>query len=258
MESPRARWRVNSRPKFSVLEMGAYMVAEDDARETMLQNVKYQRLAPVPLYRHLYSAIPRFLASPTRDFGILDKCRADVEGDRDTAATPRARDNFTYELRALEAFQRSFNALSLQGWTLERAPPAAPLKVGGVSVSVQPTVHIRVRRGRYADLVGALLVDVAKGIEPKRETGKVKATKSMSYSAMLIHQYVVGIFPTEDPKPSTDHCIVFHSYRQEAVHCPTNYRLAFKDMEAACRNICRGWDGIEKPASFDPTDAVYR
>ena len=107
----------------------------------MLRDMRYERLAPTLIYRRLHHAIPRFLASPTRDRGILDSCREDLENDRAKATTPTAKDNCTYALRALEAFEASLNALPFAGWMLERAPLVPPLKINGVSVSVQPTVQ---------------------------------------------------------------------------------------------------------------------
>src|SRR4029077_15978 len=145
-------------------------------------------------YRHLYRAIPRYLTSPTRDQSILEQCREALVSERASTTTPRARDNYTYALRALETFERSLNALPVAGWTLELAPAAAPLKLNGVSVSVQPTAHIRLRRARGADLAGALLVDVAKGDTLRTDEAKARASKAMSFASMLLNQYVVGIF----------------------------------------------------------------
>jgi len=258
MITSETKWRVNRHPRFTVLEMGEYMVADDGPRETILRNMRFERLAPSLIYRHLYRAIPQFLASPVRDRGILAKCRIDIETDRAAAATPRARDNCTYALRALEAFERSLNALPVAGWTLERAPAAAPLKINGVSISVQPTAHIRVRRPRGVDLIGALLVDVAKGLILKTDEAKAKATKGMLFASMLLNQHVVSIFPGDDPKPSAEHCIIFHTHRQELQRCPDSYRRPMRNVEAVCGNISRGWEGIIPPPDFDPAFAVYR
>jgi hypothetical protein len=238
------------------LELGEYMVADDGPRETILRNMRYERLAPTLMYRHLYRAIPRYLTSPTRDRGILTKCRLDLENERASAATPRARDNISYALQALDAFERSLNALPLTGWNLELAPPAKPLRVNGVSVSVQPVAHIRIRRPRGCDLIGALLVDVAKGAQT--DDAKARASRSMSFASMLVNQYVVSVFPGDDPRPSTEHSIVFHAYRQERQNCPANYRRPMPNMEAACGIIRRGWDGINPPPDFDPAFAIYR
>jgi hypothetical protein len=50
--------------------------------------------------------------------------------------------NIIFALRALETFERSLNALGLDGLNFENAPAARPLRIEGVSVSVQPTAHI--------------------------------------------------------------------------------------------------------------------
>jgi hypothetical protein len=258
LSSSEVKWRVNRHPRFTALEMGEYMVADDAPRETILRNMRFERLAPTLMYRHLYRAIPRFLASPMRDRSILDQCRFDLETERTNATSPRAKDNCTYALRALDAFERSLNALPLASGTLDRAPAAAPLRFNGVSVSVQPTAHIRVRRPRGVDLIGALLVDVAKGADLRTDDAKARASRGMLIATMLRNQYVVGIFPGDDPKPSAEHCIVFHAYRQETQHCPANYRRVIRNLEAVCSNISRGWDAIEPPRDFDPAYAIYR
>jgi hypothetical protein len=258
MRPSEAKWRVNHRPRFTVLEMAAYMVADDGPRDTILRNMRYEQLRGTTFYRHLYRAIPRFLTSPTRDRSILDQCRRELEHKRDRAASPRATDNATYALRALDVFEGSLNALPLAGWTLEYAPAAPPLKFDGVSVSVQPTAHIRVRRPKYFDYAGALLIDPAKGTVAKSEKAKTDATNEMRIAAMLLHQYVVRMFPGDDPRASTNHCVVFHTHRRQAEVCPTNYRRKLRNIEAACGHIARGWAGIPKPPDFDEALAVHR
>jgi hypothetical protein len=120
-----------------------------------------------------------------------------------------------FTLRALEAFERSLNAPGLDGLTFEPAPAAQPLRIQGVSVSVQPTAHIRVKRIRGADLVGAIVVDLAKGIESKTEESKSRTTAGMLHSAALLHQYVTSALARDGALPSAEHCVIFHSYRQE-------------------------------------------
>jgi len=234
------------------------MAAADGPRETMVRDMKYERKARTLVYRHLYRAIPAYLTSPTRDRGLLLRCREALEHERDAAANPQQRENLTYEIRALEAFENSLNALGMGGLNFYPAPAAAPIKNEGVSISVQPTAHIRIRRGRGVDLVGAILVDPAKGDAPKTDISQARVTDGMEHAAILIHQYVVREFPGEDPKPSADHCVVFHSFRQQRVAAPDPYRRKFRNIEAVCRRIAREWDGIEEPPAFDPASAIYR
>lgn len=252
------RWRVNRRPRFTILDMGEYMEAEDGPRETILRNMQFERLAPTLMYRHLRRAVSGFLASPVRDRSILIRCRVNLEAEREAATLPQQRENITFALRALEAFERSLNALGLDGLTFEGAPAAQPLRIQGVSISVQPTAHIRVKRIRGADLVGAIVVDLAKGIESKTEEAKSRATAGMLYAAALLHQYVTNTLAQGGARPSADYCVIFHSYRQERVCSPSNYRRMLRNVEAVCRNIARGWNDIIPPPSFDPRYAVYR
>jgi hypothetical protein len=252
------RWRINSRPRFTVLEMGEYMAADDGPRETMLRDMRFERMSRTLIYRFLRPAVSRFLASPTRDRGILERCRTALEHEIAAASSPQQRENFVYELRALQAFEGSLNALELAGLTFDPAPAATPLKIEGVAISVQPTAHIRVRRPRGTDLVGAIVVDVAKGIALKSNDAVSRRTDGMRHAAVLVHEYVAAALGADDAKPSPDHSIIFHSHRQERVCAPSGYRRMLRNVEAVCRNIARSWEGIKPPANFDPKLAIMR
>lgn len=118
--------------------------------------------------------------------------RKTLVAERDASQNPRQRENIVYELRALDAFEASLNALSLTGWTLERVPVGGHrLDVEGVRINVRPTVRIRLRKLRGADQVGALLVDVAKGQAPKTDESAARVANAMTHSAIVLHQYVV-------------------------------------------------------------------
>jgi hypothetical protein len=200
---------------------------------------------------------PRFSGdSPTRDRRILAECRIALEEAIQGEQNPQKKDNLKYELNALAAFERSLNALEIGGLNLEKAAPRR-LEIEGVSVSVRPSAHIRVSRQRGANLHGAVVIDVAKGIEPKTDDAKARLTNSMTHSAIILHQHVVETAP-EAGKPSPDHCFIFHTHRQERVAAPTSYRKTYRNIEAVCRNIARSWDGIVPPANFDKKRATYR
>jgi hypothetical protein len=220
--------------------------------------MRYERLARTLIYRHLRTAISRFLASPVRDRGILAECRRILEDERAAATSVQQRENLTYEIRALEAFEASLNALGMAGLNFELAAAAVPLHIEGVSISVQPTAHVRVRRPRGVDLIGAVVIDTAKGETPKTDAAKIKIADGMEHCEILLHQYVACEFPGKDPRPSTEHCFVFHAHRQERVAAPDPYRRMYRNMEAVCRNVARGWENIRPPANFDPAFAEDR
>ncbi len=250
-------WRVNRKPRFTVLELGEYMAAEDGPRETILRNMRYERVSRSLIYRLLYPAVARFLSSPTRDRGILAQCRIELEEAIKGATNPTQRDNLNYELRALGVFERSLNALGMDGLTFEKAVPRR-IEIEGVAVSVRPSAEIRVSRLRGGDLFGAVLIDVAKGIEPKTEESRLRLSSAMAHGAIILHQHVVDHRAEEDGKPSPEHCFIFHAHRQEKVTAPSNYRRTYRNIEAVCRNIARSWEGIEPPSNFDRKRATYR
>jgi hypothetical protein len=256
MDDLKPIWRVNRKPRFTVLELGEYMAAEDGPRETILRNMRYERLSRSLIYRLLWPAVSRFLSSPTRDQRILAECKVALEEAIQGAQNPQQKDNLKYELNALAAFERSLNALEIGGLNLEKAAPRR-LEIEGVTVSVRPSAHIRVSRQRGADLHGAVVIDVAKGIEPKTDDAKARLKESMTHSAIVLHQHVVETAP-EEGKPSPEHCFIFHTHRQERVVAPTSYKKTYRNIEAVCRNIARSWDSIVPPPSFDNKRATYR
>jgi hypothetical protein len=224
----------------------------------MRRNMKYERIAPTLIYRKLQRGVASFISSPIRDRRILDRCRDDLEQERDNATTPTARDNALYALRALETFERSLNALPIAGMNLTLAPLQRATPIEGVKVSIQPTALIRVERRRGKPLRGAIIVDTAKGQEPKTDDAKARATAGMIHAAYLLHELVANSIAAQDEKASTEHCLIFHSHRPELVCSPSNYRSQLRNVEAACRDIASAWDGIQPPASFDPSRASYR
>ena len=90
------------------------MAADSAPRETILRDMKYERIGRTLIYDRLRRVIPRFLASPTRDRGVLAERRADLVRRRATATSPQQAENLTYEIRALEEFENSLNALGME------------------------------------------------------------------------------------------------------------------------------------------------
>ena len=251
-------WRVNRKPRFPVLSLGEYMACEDGPRHTLRRNMKPERIAPTLIYRKLAKGVASYLSSPIRDRRILDRCRDDLERDRDNAPNPTARDNAQYAIRALEAFERSLNALPVSGMNFTLAPLQKPTMIEGVKVSIQPTALIRVERPRGKPLRGAIIVDTAKGQEPKTDEAKAKATAGMVHAAYLLHDLVANSIAGDGEKASAEHCMIFHSHRPELVVSPLNYRTQLRNVAAACADIAGAWDAIQPPASFDASRASYR
>jgi hypothetical protein len=224
----------------------------------MRRNMKYERIAPTLIYRKLQKGVAAYLSSPIRDRRILDRCRDDLEQERENATNATARDNAQYALRALEAFERSLNSLPITGLNLTLAPLQRATIIEGVKVSIQPTALIRVERQRGKARRGAIIVDTAKGQEPKSDDAKSRATDGMTHAAYLLHEFVANSITAQDERSSTEHCLIFHSHRPELVCSPQNYRSQLKNVEAACRDIANAWVAIQPPASFDPSRASYR
>ena len=257
MARPDLVWRINRRPRFSVLEMGEYMAADDRPRETIVRNMKYERLGGSLSYRRVSQSVAAFLASPTRDRKILEACREAISFDAQNASSNQARLNAGHELAALSVFERALNSLDLRGVNFERVNRFAYLEIEGVRVSVRPTARIRIKRQRGCDLVGAVVIDFAKGSEIKTELAMARIVTALEHTSMLIHQSVSDNCSPED-RASTENCYVFHVFRQQTVRCPESYKRQLGNVEAVCRTIAGQWASIPPPPGFDESKAQYR
>lgn len=224
----------------------------------MLRKMRFERMAPSLLYRTLRKGVIRFLTAPHRDRRILAECRISLEAERDGAANPQRKENFAYELRALDAFERSLNALDLAGLTLIPVKHAAYMPVEGVRISLQPTAYVRAARPRGGYLAGALILDIAKGDDAKTDKTKLRIEDGRQHAAAILHQHVSSLVYDDGTKPSSDHSIIFHTFSQEKTICPRSTGRMIRNIEAACRDIASKWDRIVPPAKFDPSRATKR
>lgn len=233
------------------------MAAEDDRRETILRNAKYEKVAPAIRYRGLSHSVARFLK--TRDAGILASYQTTLEMEIEAAIDPQKKLAKTHELAALQKFWAQHNEMGLAGVEAEYVSTRLPkLDLHGVQISVFPTVWLTQRRARGADLVGAAIVDVAVGVDAKKEETKARQTRAMAYTAYLLHNYVERHRCGENSKASGEHCVVYHVHRNERVDAAKQYKTELGRMEAACRTVAIQWPKLTAPGSFDPTKARYR
>lgn len=239
--------------------MGAYMAADEGPRETLRREMKYERLGHTLRNDDVRRAIRDFLLSPTRSLAILASCEDRLRAKISEAASTKARDNLTHQMRALNDFRNGLNELGIHGlqlWT--KGHVFRPLSFEGVTISVQPYALVRQVRMRGRDQVGALLIDVAKGPSCKTDEAARKVEKAMIYSAILLRHIVSDAAVGPEEISSPEHCVVFHAHRAQRVAAPANYKTLMRNMLAECRDIRRAWNDIEAPPSFDPSRAQYR
>lgn len=71
--------------------------------------------------------------------------------------------------------------------------------------------------------MGAVVIDVAKGTDPKTDDAKARLKDGMVHSAIVLHQHVVET-AMDNGKPSPEHCFIFHTHRQEQVTALGSYQ----------------------------------
>jgi len=102
--------------------------------------------------------------------------------------------------------------------------------------------HIRHHESLVVDLVGAIVIDLAKGQLPKTDETAGRITRGMEHCAIFMHQYAAKVLGGEAAKPAPEHCIVFHTHRQERISAPDGYKRTLRNIEAVYRNIGRTWE----------------
>ena len=236
------------------------MAADDGPRETMRRDMRFERVARTIRYGNVRRAIWRYLASPTRSLTILAECEAMLEHEIREARSRERRENLSHELRALRDFQAGLNSLNLGGLQMWRHGHVfRPLDMEGVTVSVQPEVMVRQVRPRGRNQIGAIIVDVSKGQSCTTDEARRKVEKAMTHSAVLLHTLIANGASSDEEVASSDHCIVFHAHRAQAISAPENYKTMMKNMLAVCRDIRRAWGDIKAPpAGFDLGRATVR
>jgi hypothetical protein len=252
-------WRVNRRPRFTVLEFGEYMAADEGPRETIERDAKYEKLARSISYVPVEQCVASFLASPTRDRVILANGRDLLDARKLATTDPKKRNQIELQIAALDAFERQLNRLEIAGLTAELPSRQQPkLALEGVNISVYPSVWLTKRRSRGADLAGGFLVDFAKGEPIKTDAAKAKAMKAMTHAACVLHMQVQALRCSNGEKASAEHCWVYHVVRDELIIAPSGYATPLRNMKALCRSLAKRWDDIPPPSSFDPSRARYR
>jgi hypothetical protein len=261
MATDSPRWRVNRVPRFTALTIGHYMAADDGPRETLRRDMKYERIGRTTRYENVRRIVARFLSSPIRDMRILAAGAVYLADEIAEAASHEKRQNLRHKLRALNDFQGSLNAFGVGGWQLSRPNRIMhPIAIEGVRIHVHPTALARQPRPRGSDLIGAIIVDFAKGPSCNTDEARSKAEKSMKHSAVMLHERTEAdaAGPDAAGRASPEHCVILHAHRGEAIAAPSNYRTMMKNVRAVCRDIARAWADIEPPPGFDQRYAVYR
>ncbi len=259
MSNPQYVWRVNKRPRFTVLEFGELMAADDGPRETLLRDSKYERLYRSIGYRDVNRTVRRYLSSATRSRTIILDGRDALEQRKESAGDPKELTNIDLQIAALDAFDASLNTLPIAGLEFEAVGNRLQrIKMEDVEISVFPTVWVRQRRTRGRDQLGALIIDPAMGTALKTPQAIAKDQRAKEVACSLLHVHVSSARCAETDVASNDHCMIFHVHRRRLYTSPTAYKRDLKNMEAVCRWAMDRWDRLSPPPSFDPAKARYR
>jgi len=225
--------KVRTSPRISVNGLAEYLVAGAARRRRIVQEQKRPKNYQAPYYTDAEEAIVKFLASPERDFGVLDQAAAKL---REVETVSR---RIEWELtrraactEALQACRKLASGDLFAGIAVTRAPQSPRLlQIGGVGVSVRPEIFL-------ASPDEKPRVGGAKLFFSKNEA----LTEGRAlYAGTILHQYL----DTHQQRTGTvdyRHCLVIDVFAQKVFAAPRTYKRRRADIEAACLEITLAWE----------------
>jgi hypothetical protein len=225
--------KVRTSPRISVNGLAEYLVAGAARRRRIVQEQKRPKNYQAPYYTDAEEAIMDFLASSSRNVGVLDRAAA-----RLSAVETESR-LIEWELtrrmactEALLAFRNLAEGGLFAGLSVTRAPQSQRLmQIGGVGVSVRPEILLS-STAEEPRLGGAKLF-FSKN-EPLTESRAL-------YTGTILHQYL----DTHQQRTGTvdyRHCLVVDVFAEKVYAAPRTYKRRRTDIEAACLEITLAWE----------------
>lgn len=220
------------------------MTSSPSGQITILSNAKYldSGKPKIVQYQYARSAIASFLISPTREAAILAQALTHLEQrQNDSALSAFARDDAKRSAELIESFQRSLNALDLQGNVFEQPPKnSSPLMINGVGVNVTPDAVVL---GSYKqeERIGAAFLRLAKGADT--EAADTARAAMFPILAALAHMHAA----TNLSDVGIAHAplsLVIDVPRAEVCRASVNLTRRVANIEASCRIIAALWPTI--------------
>lgn len=115
--------------------------------------------------------------------------------------------------------------------------------VEGAKISPRSTARVTVARSRGRDLIGAILVDAAKGIEPRTREAQERATSAMQHSAFLLREPVANVIAARH-EALLRACLHLSPPAPEPVTRPANHK---RQREGCGSSVPRHCDAVGEP-----------
>lgn len=225
--------RVRISPRISVNGLAEYLIAGAARRRRIVQEQKRPKNYQAPYYTDAEEAIVRFLASPERNFAVLDQAAAKLREVE--VVSRRVEWEITRRAACTEALQAFRNLAAgdlFAGLAVTRAPQSPRLlQLGGVGVSVRPEILL-----------------ASSDAEPRLGGAKLFFSKNEAltedralYAGTILHQYLEAQ-QQRAGRVDYRHCLVIDVFTQKVFAAPRTYKRRRADIEAACLEITLAWE----------------
>jgi hypothetical protein len=223
-------------PRISANKLGEYVVASPPRRRTIIRDQKNPPTYKDARYRQADEPVERFLLSGGRDEKVIDAAIVNLRSR--VAASSWAREANESTAQALDRLLVMKSQLFADGLVYVAAPISPPkLRIGGVEVSVRPTVLV-VDQKRLK--IGAVRLHYTKTAESALDG------EGGEYVATLLHQWTTKHTPRAGFAPSPQLSMCVDVFRKSIVRAPVSQTRRMDTLTAACEEIAARWPTIDE------------
>lgn len=220
-------------PRISVNKLGEYMIASPLRRRRIAADQKRPREFIVTRYRDAVAAMVEFLAAGGNSDRIITRAIADLEAK--PVSTDFQLQDRDLSVEALESFLDTVDQLDLSGLTVRAGDSdAAPLLIGGVSVSVRPDIVVT-GQNRNGGTVGCVKLYLSKSFPLNEAAG--------AYIGAVLTRFTEG-YLADDATADYRLCSVVDVFGQQVFTAPRAVQRRQNDIEAACEEIALLWSVV--------------
>jgi len=232
-------------PKISASQLADYLVAP-----TPMGQLGILRLAKYPSdsrplviqYQHARRCIAACLQSPARMNGNAAAAIIALEQRRDDpVSSPLTRDDAVRSIEVIQTFQRTVNAIELNGRRFDAAPhPSPPLTISGVEVTVWPDA-IALVDGRDSSRVGEVFIRCTIGASG--DAAENRRSEANGHLATIAHMHAVANLQHLGT-PHSPTSMVLDVSRNVVVSGPASTTRRVANIQAACGMIAAIWPTV--------------
>lgn len=217
-------------PRISFLGLAKYLTSTPRGRERIVEQQANPPEAIVTQYRRGRRVARHFLRTGGTDHAYLAR-EIELLGDIVPDGDWDERD-LANTIGALERITGLSEHLDLGDRVLRTKHRAHPLRIEGVDVTFRPAAFV-VRQAETGWEVGAVSISWGK---------KALGKRRRNYAATLLRMYLEArVEDASDYEVAAELCQIAEPWSGSVHSAPERWTQRRRDIEAACREIARGW-----------------